>query len=139
MNAPPQLECLGQSPDGTLIGCGANWEPDFMAVAKSTDAQSWQKVWRFVEINGPLQCPDGTAEHDTCALGYWDGLKAQFAATGPTCGSNTWGSGGSGGGGGDPPPKKKSGGCCDAGEGAPIGAVWAFALVLWLRRNRRDR
>jgi uncharacterized protein (TIGR03382 family) len=37
---------------------------------------------------------------------------------------------------GDPPPKKKSGGCCDAGDGAPIGALWAFAFVLYLRRRR---
>ncbi len=141
MNAPPQLECLGKAPDGTLIGCGANWEPDFMAVAKSADGQAWQKVWRFVEIHGPLQCPDGTAEHDTCQLGYWDGLKTQFAANGPTCGANagsgTWPPGGVTPPGGDPPPKKKSGGCCDAGEGAPVGALWAFALVLWLRRGRR--
>ncbi|MBV8763087.1 MAG: hypothetical protein JO257_37720 [Deltaproteobacteria bacterium] len=144
MNAPPQLECLGQRSDGTLIGCGANWEPDFMSVTKSTDGgQSWQKVWRFVEIHGPLQCPDGTTEHDTCELGYWPNLAMQFGATGPTCGANagkgTWPPTVDGPPAGDPPPKKKTSGCCDAGEGAPVGALWAFALVLWLRRGRRGR
>jgi len=142
MNAPPQLECLGQAPDGSLIGCGANWEPDFMSVAKSGDGgQTWQKVWRFVEIHGPLQCPDGTAEHDTCELGYWPNLATQFGATGPTCGSNagrgTWPPTDMGSAGDPPPVKHKSGGCCDAGEGAPIGALWAFAFVLLLRRRRR--
>jgi hypothetical protein len=135
MNAPPQLECLGQRADGTLIGCGANWQPDFMAVAKSADAgQTWQKVWRFVELAGPLACPDGTAEHDMCDLGLWQGVKDQFGATGPTCGANA----GDPVPGGEPPPKKKPGGCCDAGEGAPVSALWAFALGLFvLRRHRR--
>ena len=142
MTTPPQLECLGQSPDGTLIGCGANWQPDYMAVAKSTDGgQTWQKVWRFVELYGPLACPDGTPEHDTCDLGQWPNIEAQFGATGPTCGSNAGQVvGGGDPSGGDPAPvKKKTGGCCDAGDGAPISALWAFGVLLILRRSKRAR
>jgi hypothetical protein len=132
MASPPQLECLGKAPDGTLIGCGANWQPDFMAVAKSSDATSWSKVWRFVELAGPLACPDGTPEHDTCDLGLWQNLKAQFGATGPTCGANQ----GETPPAGDPPPKKKSSGC-DAGAGAPLGGLGIVLAILVLTRVRR--
>jgi len=136
MNAPPQLECLGQRSDGTLLGCGANWQPDFMALAKSADGgQTWQKVWRFVELHGPLSCPDGTAEHDMCDLGLWPNLQSQFGSTGPTCGAFQTDAAPAG----DPAPTKKKSGC-DAGAGAPVSALVAFtivALVLLLRRRRR--
>jgi hypothetical protein len=130
MASPPELECLGKAPDGTLVGCGANWAPDFMAVAKSSDASTWTKVWRFVELAGPLSCPDGTAEHDTCDLGQWEGIKQQFGATGPACGVAPAG---------DPPPKKSGGGCCDAGGDAPVGALGMVLAVLVLTVKRRSR
>lgn len=132
MGSPPQLACLGQRADGTLLGCGANWGPDYMAVAKSPDGgASWQKVWRFVELAGPLKCPAGTAEHDVCDLQQWPNLQQQFGATGPTCGVNQVDAGPTGG---DPPPPKKSGGCCDSG--GPIGIAWAFVVGIWLARRR---
>ena len=133
MAGPPQLGCLGQAPDGTLIGCGANWMPDNMAVAKSSDAQSWTKVWRFVEMYGPLDCPAGTPEHDVCGDQFWPNLQTQFACTGPSCGSlqgKVYGVSAP-----EPAPKKKSGGCCDAG-GTP-GFVWIGFVALWLRRRRK--
>jgi hypothetical protein len=124
----PQLACLGQRSDGVLIGCGANWGPDYMAVTKSADgAATWQKVWRFVELAGPLTCPAGTAEHDTCDQMQWAGLQQQFGATGPSCGAGP----------SEPPttpPKKK--GCCDAG-GSPVGLLWAAAFGLLVLRRRR--
>jgi uncharacterized protein (TIGR03382 family) len=127
---PPQLGCVGQSPDNSLFGCAANWQPDYMAVAHSTDGgATYQKVWRFVELAGPLACPAGTAEHDTCDAMQWQNLKAQFAATGPACGANVTDTAG------DPPPKK-SGGCCDTG-GSAAGLAWAGAIALWLGRRRR--
>ena len=128
MAGTPQLACLGQN-NGTLYGCGANWDPDFKAVAKSSDAMTWSKVFRFVELAGPLACPAGTAEHDVCAP-LWPSLQQQFGASGPTCGVAA----------GDPTPDAtvvKKSGCCDAGEGAPVGLAWAFALGLWLSRRRR--
>ncbi|HUJ63755.1 MAG TPA: MYXO-CTERM sorting domain-containing protein [Kofleriaceae bacterium] len=131
---PPQLECLGKSPDGSLVGCGANWQPDYESVAKSSDiGSSWSKVWRFVNLYGPLDCPAGTGEHDMCAVQQWPSLQQQFGTTGPACGAFQ-----SEGGGGDATTAtKKSGGCCDAGTGTPIGLVWAGGLALWLGRRRR--
>jgi uncharacterized protein (TIGR03382 family) len=133
MPTAPQLACLGKAPDGTLIGCGANWQPDFQAVTRSTDnASSFTKVWRFVELAGPLQCPAGTPEYDMCDQQMWENLKAQFAATGPTCGANVVGDPPAG----DPVPTK-SGGCCDASPAAPAGLVWAALAGAWLVRRRR--
>ena len=127
----PRLGCVGQRPDGTLIGCAANWDPDFMAVGRSDDASQWQKMFRFVELAGPLSCPAGTTGHDVCDQELWPGLKAQFGATGPTgptCSASPDGA--------EPP---KPGGCCDAGGGAPIGSgMLAFLAVWWIGR-RRDR
>ncbi|HET9992369.1 MAG TPA: hypothetical protein VFQ65_27745 [Kofleriaceae bacterium] len=133
MPTAPQLACLGKGPDGNLVGCGANWQPDYEAVAKSTNgASSFSKVWRFVELAGPLACPSGTAEYDICNQELWDNVKAQFAATGPTCGANVVPDGTVNG---DPAPKK-GGGCCDAGTGAPVGLVWVLVVGGLLLRRR---
>jgi len=134
---PPQLACVGQGGDGALYGCGANWEPDFKAVARSTDGASWSNVFRFVDLAGPLTCPAGTAEHDACEP-QWTVLKDQFGAHGPTTGACA-----------APqpdvtipvPPKKAGGGCCDAGGASPgeLGTLGLLALVCGgaLRRRRR--
>ncbi|MDQ3365618.1 MAG: glycoside hydrolase [Myxococcota bacterium] len=127
----PRLGCLGQRPDGTLFGCGPNWDPDFMAVARSETGGAWQKIFRFVELAGPLACPAGTPGHDVCEP-MWPAIKAQFGATGPTCASAT-----------DlgvdtvaEPPTP--GGCCDAGDGAPLGlGLLTLVTAGWLRRRRR--
>ena len=125
----PQLACLGKRGDGALLGCGTNWVPDYMAIGKSADiGATWQKVWRFVELAGPLTCPAGTSEHDDCQP-LWPSLQAQFGASGPTCGMPQVD-------GAPQPPKKK--GCCDAG-GSPVGLVWAGAIAFALARRRRDR
>jgi uncharacterized protein (TIGR03382 family) len=120
LDAPPQLGCLGQRGDGTLVGCGANWEPDFKAVARTTDAASWQKVFRFVELAGPLECPAGTTVATMCEP-MWPSLKELFGATGPTCPAAEV----------DGPPAKKpsNGGCCDAG-GSPASPFALGVLVL---------
>jgi hypothetical protein len=134
MTGTPQLACITQSPDGSLLGCGANWDPDFKAIARSSDGGStWDKIWRFVEMNDAVQCEAGTRQRDTCDVMLWDcptcgtDLKRQFTATGPTCGSR------------DPPtPKKPSSGCCDAGD--RVGAMWglvALGLLAMPRRRRR--
>jgi hypothetical protein len=120
----PQLACIGQSSDGQLFGCGTNWDPDFKAVAKSVDATTWDKAFRFVELAGPLECGAGTTAATECDP-MWPALQAQFGATGPACLAPPDAT---------PPPKKA--GCCDAGE----GELGAFALVGWLAfvfRRRR--
>lgn len=130
----PRLACISQAPDGTLYGCGANWDPDFKAIARSQDdGATWEKVWRFVELADALQCAEGTVQHDTCDVAQWDcetcltDLKRQFGATGPTCGVHAT----------DGPPTKTGGGCCDAGD--PVGVLWALAGVLLVRRRRAPR
>jgi hypothetical protein len=133
----PQLGCLGKRPDGTLVGCAPNWEPDFMAVGRSDDAAQWQKIFRFVELDGPLACPVGTAGHDMCDQVLWPGVKAQFGVTGPMCSTAT-----------DLPvdpvdgaPQPRAGGCCDAGDRSPIGLGLLTVLTAWGigRRGGRSR
>jgi len=123
----PQLGCLGQRPDGTLVGCAANWDPDFMAVGRSDDASQWQKIFRFIELDGPLSCPAGTAGHDMCDQQLWPGVKEQFGVTGPMCSTAT-----------DLPVDRVDGvgpprprGCCDAGDGSPIGLGLLTVLTIW--------
>lgn len=127
----PRLACLGKRPDGSLIGCAPNWDPDFMAIGRSTDAAQWQKIFRFVELAGPLECPAGTTGHDVCDQELWPGLRAQFGATGPTCGAPP-----------DPPPDpdpSDSGGCCDAGDASPLGMGLFTLLTAWVLRSRGPR
>lgn len=132
---PPLAGCLAQKADGTLVGCGANWAPDYMAVGRASQPLAWQKLFRFVELAGPVQCPAGSTEQVQCEP-LWPALKAQFGATGPgTCGALA-----------DlelvdlaKPPTSGSGGCCDAGGEAPASAFALASLVglVALRRRRR--
>jgi photosystem II stability/assembly factor-like uncharacterized protein len=128
----PKLTCLDERPDGTLIGCAPNWDPDFMAVGRSDDAAQWQKIFRFVELAGPVACPAGTPGHDVCDQQVWPGLQQQFGARGPACGAPMDGSGTDGG---DPPG---SGGCCDAGR-SPVGAALLALLVVFRIGRSRTR
>ncbi len=135
----PQLGCLGLRADGVLVGCGANWQPDYMAVATSADsAATWQKVWRFVELYGPATCPAGTPEQDTCAEQQWPTLASQFGVTGPACGA-LQGQVFGGVTGADPPPTttKKKTGCCDAGTGPTGPLVLGGLVALALRRKKK--
>jgi hypothetical protein len=130
LTAAPQLGCLGQrSADGELIGCASNWEPDFKAVARSTDAAKWDKVFRFVELAGPLQCPAGTPAADMCDP-TWPSVRDMFGATGPAmCPIVPDG----------PPVKKPSsgGGCCDAGNTSSNWLLVVLVLI-WLYRPSRQ-
>ncbi len=133
----PKLACLGKRPDGTLIGCAPNWDPDFMAVGRSDDAMQWQKIFRFVELAGPLACPAGTPGRDICDQQLWPGIKAQFGAAGPACGAPVDGPAD----GAEPPG---SGGCCDAGRSPPLGSgllamLVAFRIGLGRTRTRGTR
>lgn len=133
MTGVPEMACLAQNAAGDLLGCGANWEPDFAAIATSTDGgATWTKLWRFVEMADALQCPAGTEQHDTCDVALWDcptcgtDLKRQFGAQGPTCGPGATDGA---------PPKKNGSGCCGAGD--PVGLLWALAGAGLLRSRRR--
>lgn len=129
---PLAFQCLGQRDDGRFYACGANWMPDFKAIGRSTDGDSWDKVFRFVELEGPVQCPAGTPQAETCGP-MWPALQQQFGTTGPTCGKTPDG----------PTPdatEAPSGGCCDTRRNAS-GAMWLsglVAVVLWRRRRGRS-
>ena len=128
--APP-LACVGQRGDGAVFGCAASGGPDHQAIARAGDGATWRTVFRFAELAGPLDCPAGTAQHDTCA-GLWPAIQHQLGATGPTCAAGPAPD--------RPPPSKKSGGCCDAGgRSGGLGAIALAALCggATLRRRRR--
>jgi hypothetical protein len=134
LSGVPEMACLTQDANGDLLGCGANWEPDFKAIARSTDGgATWTKQWRFIEMADALQCPAGTEQHDTCDVSLWDctecltDLKRQFGATGPTCGVAAT----------DSPAPKKSSGCCGVGD--PVGVLWAVLVGVALVLTRRRR
>ena len=130
----PQLACLAQKADGSLVGCGANWEPDNMALATSATGAAWTKLFRFGELAGPLRCPAGTLAHDACAA-QWPALQQQFGAHAPTsCPAGS-----------DlqvipppAPPAKPGSGCCDASGELPSGAVvvGVIGMAFALRRRR---
>jgi hypothetical protein len=139
----PQLSCIGRRGDGAVFGCGANWAPDEKALARSTDGATWSKAFRFVEIAGPLDCPAGTGEHDTCA-GMWPAMQQQFGATGPadpSCRASTSPSPPIDAGTSPPAPLPKKTGC-DAGAAGGIAGVAGLAalgLAAALRRRRGRR
>ena len=127
--------CLTGRGDGTLWACAQNQNPDLMAVGTATTPTAWTKVMRFPDIAGPVDCPAGTIQHDTCEVDRWcttsmqlgapsldfcaavaDDLPPPDAGTGP----------------GDP-----GGSCCGA-SGSSTGLVLsAFVGALVLRRRRR--
>ncbi len=133
---PHQLEaaCLGERGDGTMFGCGTNWDPDYAALARAPGLGPWTKVFRFVELRGPVSCPAGTIQHDICELDQWPMLKTFFGITDPVVdGAPTPDAG--------PPAPSGDTGCCSA-SGDAGGAIAVAALVgagLWLARRRKKR
>lgn len=135
-----QVSCLEELEDGTLLACGQNYEPDFMAVASSTDARSWSKVFRFSEAAGPVDCAVGTLQCDTCQLLLWCGLREQLGieADPTTCAID----GPDGSTCGGPLPEEASG-CCGVATGGdepPTTALLAaLGALIWSRRPRPRR
>ena len=124
----PEMACVGERDDGTLFSCGANYEPDRFALARSPDGQCWERVLRFSEIAGPLQCDPGTVQHDTCEVEKWPMTCVQLGvceqpdggpSTAPDAGTAVVG---------------------DDGKGGCLGCNVALAgLVLVVPRRRRRR
>lgn len=123
----PRLACLDERSDGTLFGCGANWAPDNFALGSSTDGESWEKVYRFSETAGPLEC-DNSTEQAECAALNWPPLCEMFGicVAGVDAG---------------PEPMESEGGCCRVDGGKDIdwlpGALAVLGAFLWGRRRRR--
>jgi len=122
----PQAACLGDRGDA-LFACGANWEPDLFSLGRSADAATWSKVFRFVEMKGPLDCPVGTVQRDVCEAQLWPSVREQFGVPEEPRPD------------GDPAPREP-GGCCDARGGATgAGAIALGAAVVVAVRRRRRR
>jgi hypothetical protein len=125
------MACAGQRPsDGALYACGANWNPDKMALGRSSDGgETWAKQMRFVELDDELSCPAGTGHAVKCA-GLWEGIAIQFGIGVPDAG---------------PVPADATPGTEDGGDKTSpkpdCGCSLAFASVLlaapWPRRRRR--
>jgi len=136
----PQLACAVERSDGTLLGGGANWDPDFMALGTSPDGATWTSIFRFDGITGALSCPSGTVQHDTCEDKFFTTV-CPIAPTIAICPQPDAGVGadagptpdGGGGGGGK--------GCCesDVGGGQSSAALALLVLVALLRRRRSAR
>ncbi|HTE54256.1 MAG TPA: hypothetical protein VK698_25550 [Kofleriaceae bacterium] len=134
----PRLACLGERSDGTLFGCGANWEPDNFALGSSTDGETWDKVFRFSETTGPLDCPAETQQAECAAL-TWPTLCVMFGI----CDDLDASVGGPDA--GEPSDGGDGGGCCRVGGGT-TDASWVpgllvvlFGLVWRSRARARDR
>ena len=134
---PPQLACLGQRGDGVLFGCAANYDPDHMALGRSTDATTWQPVISFQYLSGPLTCPTGTAEHDTCAP-MWPMVSQQLGVVASVCGAGPDGIIDAPGAAVTPLPPP---GCCGTGAGAttPIVLVMIGGVISRLRSRIKRR
>jgi len=126
----PEVTCLREREDGVLFVCGSNWKPDNFAIGRSTTFGNWQPVMAFVDMAGPVACPAGTPQHDTCQVRRWCSIEDQFMigvteqvdAAGPD----------------EPEPK----GCCSTGGGggAASGLLGlAVAALLWPGRRRRGK
>lgn len=127
----PQMSCLSERSDGTLFSCGANWMPDFFSIGRSTDGQTWDKVMRFCEIAGPVECPAGTEQFDTCESLQWPDLVVQFdigQCSAPGASDAMFNDAGTS----EPEP-----GCTDCnGNGALAGLLVVLPIVFWRRRRR---
>jgi hypothetical protein len=127
---PPQAACLGDRGD-QLFACGANWDPDLFSVGRSVDATTWNKIFRFVEMVGPLQCPVGTVQYDQCESLEWPAIREQFGIPTPMTDAGV----------GPDAPGKMSGsaGCCDADAAAPPAIIAGAVVGAVLIRRRRRR
>jgi len=132
LDGAPTLACTTVAPDGRLFGCGANWEPDYMAVGRR-DADGWKKVWRFVELLGPLDCGADSQQNMMCNSRYGN-VEMTFQPTGPVCGEHIIPPPPDG-----PPPPPDHPGCgCDSGR--PTSLIWVGLLfVISSRSARRSR
>jgi photosystem II stability/assembly factor-like uncharacterized protein len=107
-------------PDGTIFVCANNWDPDRFALGKSTDGVNFTPVFRFNQMSGPLACPAGTMQHDTCAP-MWPTLSSQFAIPPDAAPAP------------DAPTPPTTGGKCGCG----ISLAFALVAPLGVRRRRR--
>lgn len=134
----PHLSCLAERSDGVLLGCGANWEPDLMALGRSTDAVAWTVTFRFAEIAEPQPCPAGTAQFDVCEDSWFDVICPLGVTAGcppPPADAGVIDATVSAPDAGTGPPARRGCGGCASGEGS-LGAGLALLLCLALGLSR---
>jgi hypothetical protein len=137
----PHINCLAENAAGEVWACTINFtsmglpHADGYGIMKSTDLATWTPVLKFQDIAGPLSCPAGTVQQDTCVASKpstWCCLMSQIGVT--TTDVDCGGAHACVAPDGPPitmPPK----GCCQAGGGTT--SLVAGALVgLTLRRRR---
>ncbi|HTR52308.1 MAG TPA: hypothetical protein VMJ10_16455 [Kofleriaceae bacterium] len=140
---PPHANCLFESPSGVVWACSANYgnppnlPTDGYGIMTSSDLSTWTGLLRFQDILGPVTCPAGTVEHDTCVadlVSGWCGVKLQLGITSTEVSCPDANS--EGGADNTAPPKKT--GCCDANGGPGVPALLAGLVggMLLLRRRR---
>jgi hypothetical protein len=135
----PRLACIGERSDGLLFGCAANFAPDNFALGSSKDGESWDKVFRFADLVGPLECDSGT-EQAQCTVSSWPAVCEMLglcdppdAGGGPDAAVTDDDDGSEDG--------DDSGGCCRVGGSGDTGWVpgllVALFLVGWRSRKRK--
>jgi hypothetical protein len=128
----PEMACVAERSDGALFACGSNWDPDFFMLGRSQDAMQWEPLFRAIDIDGPLECPAGTPQHDVCAQLTWLTLCADLQL--PPCAEPLTPDAGTSTTSPEPAPRG-CGGCSHAG-----GMGLAFVLFpIGLRGRRRRR
>ncbi len=137
----PRLACIGERSDGVLFGCAANFAPDNFALGRSEDGQAWEKVFRFADLVGPLEC-ESDSEQAQCSVTTWPGVCEMLglcepADSGPPPAGDDDGSEDDDGGGDD----EERGGCCRVGGSGDTGWVPGLVVALFLFgwRSRRRR
>ena len=124
-----KLACMVEDGQGAVWACADNWGPGGMAIGKTVDLSTWKTEVHYRFLDGPVQCADGTVQHDVCAARTWCGIAEQFGIATQGCSLAR-----------EAPPPRRGGGCCDAG-GAPGTALTGIlvALVLGCRRRWQGR
>ena len=124
----PKMGCVFERGPGELLACGANWEPDNFALARSTDGgNTWDKIVRFSEIAGPLSCGEESPQFE-CAAKDWPPLCIQLGI----CATSDAGPGADAGEGGD-----GNGGSCFGCSSTGSGLALLLVLPFVWRRRRR--
>jgi MYXO-CTERM domain-containing protein len=132
----PHGGCLGGQ--GTSLYSCATWAQDGFAVGRSRDGTTFEAYLRwFNEIDGPLECPDGTPTRTRCDP-QWPQVAALFQI--PVGSDGGVADGGTDGGadGGAASPRGKAGcGCGAAGATGGPGLAVLAALGLLARWRRK--
>ena len=135
--SPPHINCLVENAAGEVWACTDNYGTEAAGAMKTTDLVTWTPVLRYQDIQGPLDCPAGTLQHDQCVYTdppprAWCLIRDQLGIasdpTDPACPSADG-------------PIKKPGGCCNAGAdlGGQLALIGVTAVVLGRSRRRRRR